>query len=124
MATNPRRKPEKSRREAEMLRAQLIQDEMATAVRFLGGNGSAKEQIMRAARAAKLSATTIERLRWKKVKRVPADIADAIREAVERHNEEGLARAKHELFVAQQANAVLLARLSALDAGRSGQGAR
>ena len=37
----------------------------------------------------------------------PADIADAIREAVERHNEESLSRAKHEAFMARQQAAVL-----------------
>lgn len=116
-----RRKPEISRREAEMVRVEVIQSEMASAVRFLGGEGSAKEQITRAARAAGLSITVVERLRWKKIKRVPADIADTIREAVERHNEESLNRAKHELYVAEQKNAVLMARLKEVgaDLGRS-----
>lgn len=98
-----------------MYRVEAIQDEMASAVRFLGGDGSAKEQINRAARVAKLSHTIIERLRWKKIKRVPADLADTIREAVSRQNEEGLARAKHELFVAQRQNAILAARLLEID---------
>jgi len=106
------------RREAEMYRVESIQLEMASAVRLLGGDGSAKDQINRAARAAKLPHTVVERLRWKKIKRVPADLADAIREAVTRHNEEGLCRAKHELFVAQQTNAVLAARLLEIDAHR------
>lgn len=97
------------------MRAELIADEMASAVRLLGGNGSAKEQNRRAARAAGLSTTTIERLRWKKIKRVPADVADVIREAVTKHSEEGLSRARHELFIAQQANARLLAKLEAVD---------
>lgn len=72
-------------------------------------------QINRAARAARLPHTVVERLRWKKIKRVPADIADAIREAVERHNEESLSRAKHEAFMARQQAAVLAARLSEID---------
>jgi hypothetical protein len=53
---------------------------------------------------------------FRKVKRIPADIADAIREAVQKHNEEGLARAQHELAVAKAANAVMAARLSEIDA--------
>lgn len=52
---------------------------------------------------------------WWKIKRIPADIADAVREAVERQNEEGLARAKHELFVARQQGAVMAAQLAAID---------
>lgn len=104
-----------SRREAEMYRVEAIQNEMADAVRFLGGNGPAKESINKAARAARLSHTIIERLRWKKIKRVPADLADTIREAVQRHNEEGLRRAKHEAYVARQQAGVLAARLSEID---------
>lgn len=80
-----------------MYRVEAIQNEMASAVRLLGGDGPAKEQINRAARAARLPHTVIERLRWKKIKRVPADLADTIREAVGRQNEESLNRAKHEL---------------------------
>lgn len=104
-----------SRREREMYRVEAIRDEMSSAVRFLGGEGSAKEAITKAAQAAKLSHTTIERLRWKKIKRVPADIADKIREAVARHQEEGLRRARHELLIAQQTNAALIAHLEAVD---------
>jgi len=115
MTENQRRDREIPRRETEIMRAELIADEMASAVRMLGGKGSAKEQNRRAAHAAGLSTTTIERLRWKKIKRVPADVADAIREAVNKHSEEGLSRARHELFIAQQANARLLARLEAVD---------
>jgi len=111
-----RRKPEISRREAEMYRVEVIQSEMASAVRLLGGDGSAKEQVTRAARATSLPVTVVERLRWKKIKRVPADIADSIREAVTRHNEESLSRAKHELYVAEQRNAALMARLHAVGA--------
>ncbi len=109
-----------SRRETEMYRVEVIQSEMASAVRFLGGEGSAKEQITKAARAAGLSVTVVERLRWRKIKRVPADVADCIREAVERHNEESLFRAKHELYVAEQKNAVLIARLREIGADMGG----
>lgn len=120
MTENQRRDREISRRETENMRAELIADEMASAVRLLGGDGSAKEQIRKAARFAGLTHTTIERLRWRKIKRVPADIADAIREAVERHNEEGLARAKHEAFIAQRTAALLAARLHEVAGDRYG----
>ncbi|MET3790681.1 hypothetical protein [Aquamicrobium terrae] len=112
-----RREPENPRREAEMYRVEAIQEEMASAVRVLGGDGSAKEQITRAARAARLPHTTIERLRWRKIKRVPADLADAIREALAKHNEETLSRAKHELFIAQTEAEALRRRLEQIDPG-------
>ena len=102
------------------MRAESIQIEMASAVRFLGGEGSAKEQITKAARAARLPLTVIERLRWRKIKRIPADIADAVREAVEKHNDESLRRAKHELFVAQQQARVLAAQLMEIDPDQYG----
>jgi hypothetical protein len=114
MAENTGRDREISRREREM-RTELIVTEMASAVRVLGGNGSALEQINKAARAARLPHTVVERLRWKKIKRVPADIADAVREAVERHNQESLSRAEHEAFMARQRAAVLAARLLEID---------
>lgn len=98
-----------------MYRVEAIQAEMSSAVRVLGGDGPAKEQNNRAARAARLPVTTIERLRWRKIKRVPADLADTIREALNRHNEESLSRAKHELFVARKANAAMAARLLEID---------
>lgn len=103
------------RREAENMRAECIQFEMASAVRLLGGDGPAKESINKAARAARLPHTVIERLRWRKIKRIPADIADTVREAVEKHNEESLARAKHELSIAQRLNAVMASRLEEID---------
>lgn len=115
MAEIQGRDREISRRETEM-RSELIVSEMASAVRVLGGSGSALEQINRAARAARLSHTVVERLRWKKIKRVPADIADAVREAVERQNEEGLSRAKHEAFIERQRASILAARLMEIDA--------
>lgn len=115
MATNQGRDRENPRREKEIMRAELIAEEMASAVRLLGGDGSAKEQVNKAARAARLTPTTIERLRWRKIKRVPADIADAIREALGKHQEESLSRAKHELYVAQIEAAALKRRLEAID---------
>jgi hypothetical protein len=115
MRPNQRRDREISRREKEIMRAELITDEMASAVRLLGGEGSAKEQNNRAARAARLTTTTIERLRWRKIKRVPADIADAIREALAKHTEESLSRAKHELYIAQIEAAALKRRLEQID---------
>lgn len=121
MTEKQRRDREISRREAEMYRVEAIQDEMASAVKLLGGEGSAKEQINKAARAARLPITVVERLRWRKIKRVPADLADAVREAVERHNEESLNRAKHELFIAQSRNALLAAQLREIDPDLYGQ---
>lgn len=115
MSPNPRRDREISRREAEMYRVEAIQDEMASAVRVLGGDGSAKEQNHRAARAARLSITIIERLRWKKVKRVPADIADTVRAALAQHNEESLSRAKHELTIERAKAAALQRELERID---------
>ena len=109
------RSREISRRETEIMRAELIVDEMASAVRFIGGEGTALAQNNRAARAARLPHTVIERLRWKKIKRIPADIADTIREAVERHNEESLARARHQLAIAERSNGALVARLMEID---------
>lgn len=105
-----------SRREKENMRAALIVDEMASAVRLLGGEGSAKEQNSRAARAARLSHTVIERLRWKKFKRVPADIADAVREAVSTYSEESLSRAKHELEIERAKAEALRRQLERIDA--------
>jgi len=99
MSEKQGRQREISRREKEM-RAEFIVEEMASAVRVLGGQGPALVQNNVAARAARLPVTVVERLRWKKIKRVPADIADSVREALERHNEESLSRAKHEAFIA------------------------
>ena len=115
MTENQGRDREISRRETEKMRAELIVGEMASAVRVLGGSGSALEQVNKAARAARLPATVVERLRWKKIKRIPADIADAVREALERHNEESLAGAKHEAFVAGQEATAIAHRLSEID---------
>lgn len=46
---------------------------------------------------------------------MPADIADTIRETIHRYNEEGLARAKHELTVERAKSAALLSYLEASD---------
>jgi hypothetical protein len=118
MTEKPGRDREISRRETEIMRAELISMEMASAVRLLGGNGSAKEQITKAARETRLPLTVIERLRWRKIKRIPADIADVIREAVNKSQEEGLRRAEHELFIAKHKEAALLARIDELTAGQ------
>ena len=91
-----------------MYRVEVIQNEMASAVRVLGGDGPAKEQISKASRITGLAVSMIERLRWKKIKRVPADVADTIREALERYDEETRSRAKHLLWLAQQENEALL----------------
>ncbi|KFB11055.1 hypothetical protein EL18_02097 [Nitratireductor basaltis] len=97
------------------MRAELIADEMASAVRLLGGDGTAKEQNWRASRITGLSQTVIERLRWKKIKRIPADIADTVREAVEKHNEKGLARARHEALIHQRRAEFFAAQLEAIN---------
>lgn len=115
MRENQRRVSEKSRREREMDRVASIVDEMASGIRFLGGDGSAKEQNWRAARKTGLAQTVIERLRWRKMKRVPADIADAVREAIDRHTQEGIARAQHEVLVAKRDAALMAARLAEID---------
>ena len=99
------------REREEMTRALCVQTEMASAVRVLGGEGSAKECTNRAARAAQLPITVIERLRWKKIKRPFADIVDQIRDAVDRHNRVGLLRVEHELKIAEALNARLMAEL-------------
>lgn len=115
MTENQERATPIPRRETEIMRAELIADEMSSAVRFLGGSGSAKEQTLKASRETRLSPTVIERLRWRKIKRIPADIADVVREAVNKKNEEGLRRAEHELIIAKHREAALLARLAELD---------
>lgn len=115
MAENQRRDREISRRDREMYRVEAIRTEMASAVRHLGGNGPALEQNNKAARLTRLPVTVIERLRWLKMKRIPADVADTIREALSKHNEESLSRAKHELAVERARNEALLAYFEASD---------
>lgn len=95
-----------------MSRVEVIQDEMASAVRVLGGDGLAKEQITKAARKTGLTVTTIERLRWRKIKRVPADIADCVRDALERYEKESRSRAEHLLWITQQENKMLRDQLT------------
>ena len=95
-----------------MSRVEVIQDEMASAVRVLGGNGLAKEQITKAARKTGLTVTTIERLRWRKIKRVLADIADCVRDALERYEKESRSRAEHLLWLANQENEMLRDQLT------------
>lgn len=95
-----------------MSRVEVIQDEMASAVRVLGGDGLAKEQITKAASKTGLTVTTIERLRWRKIKRVPADIADCVRDALERYEKESRSRAEHLLWLANQENEMLRSKLT------------
>lgn len=97
------------------MRSELIVEEMASAVRLLGGDGPAQTQNNRAARETRLPVTVVERLRWKKIKRIPADIADAVRDALHHHNEESLSRAKHELAIERRRSAALLSYLEASD---------
>lgn len=103
------------RRETENMRAELIVDEMASAVRFLGGDGPAKQQNRAVSRETGLPVTVVERLRWRKIKRPFADIVDTMREAIERHNRESLSRAKHEAYIAKRQAEVMAARLSEID---------
>ncbi len=80
-----------------MQRVEAIRKEMSIGVRFLGAAGrNADEANAIAARLSGLSVTVIERLRWKKIKRVPADLADVIRGSIEKYNTTTEARARHE----------------------------
>lgn len=91
-------------------RANAIRLEMATAVRLIGGaDDKAEAAIHKASQATGLSVAVVGRLRWKKIKRVPADIADAVREALEAVNRKAEARAEHD-------RAIFIARIDALDA--------
>lgn len=100
-----------------MSRVEVIQQEMASAVRVLGGNGPAKEQITKASRVTGLTVTIIERLRWRKIKRVPADIADTVRAALDRYDKETRSRAEHLLWLAQQENQELRKKLAECNIG-------
>jgi hypothetical protein len=78
-------------------RTAAIRDEMSAAVRALGG----EDQLVRiansrAARATGLPITTVSRLRFRKIARIPADVADAVREAMLRHLERQAQKARHE----------------------------
>jgi hypothetical protein len=92
-----RRNESNSRRETEMQRVEAIRKEMSSGVRLLGASGrNADEENAIAARLSGLSVTVIERIRWKKIKRIPADITDVIREAIDAYNTNKEARARHE----------------------------
>lgn len=82
---------------------EAIRTEMAFSVRQMGGDGKAKDQNRRAARFTGLPITTIERLRWKKMQRVPADLADWVRIKLDQYNDhvERLARHENEILRAQ-----------------------
>ena len=107
-----------------MYRVEVIQQEMASAVRVLGGNGPAKEQITKASLATGLTVTIIERLRWRKIKRVPADIADTVRAALDRYDKETRSRAEHLLWLAQQENQELRKKLAEHRIGDTSEGFR
>lgn len=98
-----RRQKENSRRNPEMSRVEAIRLEMAQAIKVIGESGrcAAEENII-AARLSGLSLSVIERLRWKKIKRVPADVSDAIREALDACEERSRARAKHDQGILNQ----------------------
>lgn len=104
-----------------MSSVEVIQKEMASAVRVLGGEGQAKEQITKAARITGLTVTVIERLRWRKIKRIPADIADTIRAALEQYDRETRSRAEHLLWLANQENEELRKKLAEHHSGVSSQ---
>jgi hypothetical protein len=90
-------------------RSDAVRLEMASAVRVLGSDGStAKEQTYLAARKTGLSSRLIERLRYRKITRVAADVADIIREAIAAHQAKQEALARHEITI-------LTARLQALE---------
>ncbi len=103
-------KPENKSHEREIVsRSDAVRLEMASAVRVLGSDGStAKEETYLAARKTGLSARLIERLRYRKITRVAADVADVIREAIAAHQAKQEALARHEITI-------LTARLQALE---------
>ena len=102
--------PENKSHEREIVsRSDAVRLEMASAVRVLGSNGStAKEQTYLAARKTGLSSRLIERLRYRKITRIAADVADIIREAIAAHQAKQEALARHEITI-------LTARLQALE---------
>ena len=103
-------KPENKSHEREIVsRSDAVRLEMASAVRVLGSDGStAKEETYLAARKTGLSSRLIERLRYRKITRIAADVADIIREAIAAHQAKQEALARHEI-------AILTARLQALE---------
>lgn len=80
-----------------MSRVESIRFEMSDAVRVLGEGGrTAGEQNHFAARKTGLPVTVIERLRWRKIVRIPADVADAVRDALDAATRRSEAHARHE----------------------------
>lgn len=103
-------KPEiQSLRREIVSRVDALRLEMASAVRLLGDEAAtAKEATYIAARKTGLPARLIERLRYKKIGRIAADVADTIREAVAAYQARQEALARHEITI-------LTARLQALE---------
>lgn len=98
-----------------MQRVEAIRREMQSGVKLLGASGrNADEQNAIAARLSGLSVTVIERLRWKKIKRIHADVAEVIREAIDSYNTNKEARSRHErdILAAQLASFIGLANQS------------
>ena len=94
------------------MRAEAIRLEMVESIKELGaGEASADRENLKAARATGLAVTVVERLRWKKIKRVPADIADAVREALEAHNARQERNARRENQMLKRRIAALQSRL-------------
>ncbi|WP_226576473.1 hypothetical protein [Acuticoccus sediminis] len=78
-------------------RAAAIRDEMAAYVMEIGGRDRrADAAIQYASRLTGLSTSTIKRLRWRLIKRIPADVADAVREAKAKHDARIEALARHD----------------------------
>ena len=100
---------EKNAQGQEMSRADAVRAEMASAVRLLGSEGStAKEETYLAARRTGLPTRLIDRLRYRKIARIAADVADTIRDAVAAQQAKQEALARHEITI-------LSARLHALE---------
>lgn len=82
-------------------RVSCIREEMAMLVRFIGGGSDviAERANFIAARITGLPITTIRSLRWRKIKRVPADVADAVRDAAARVEAQHEKAASHEIEI-------------------------
>lgn len=101
--------PENQNKDREMSRVDAVRIEMASAVRYLGSEAATvKEATNKAARASGLPTRLIERLRYRKVGRIAADVADAVRDAVAAHQAKQEALARHEI-------SILRTRLQALE---------
>lgn len=117
MTENQLRNTEISRRKEEKMSAvEAIRNEMSASVKALGGEGNVLSQVYRASRLTGLSETVVERLRWKKIRRVPTDISDAVRIALENYNEAMQRRIEHENEILKERNAALKATLAATHA--------